>query len=107
MLCYIAGMPKVTSTVGNAGVTIQLQGSIDNTNWDDIFELVDDHDYFDVSTVGGVTGSGPIFASVYDSNANDAHNYPYKRLKLVFEDKLGSEKTLHPHQFMDVILTPN
>ena len=104
MLCYIASMPKVvTGTAGNIGITISLEGSVDNTIWTEIFELVDDHDYHDET--GSETGRR--FYSFFDSDANDGANYPYKRLKLTFENLAGSEKTLLPHQFMDITITPN
>ena len=104
MLCYMASKAKaVSGTTGNVGITISLEGSVDNAMWTEIFELVDDHDYHD--EIGSSTGRR--FYSFFDSDANDGAKYPHKRLKLTFENLAGTEKTLLPHQFMDITITPN
>jgi hypothetical protein len=87
---------KRATTAPNCGQSIILQGSVDGAVWTDIVKLMDDIDT-------GVT----MFTQIHwDSNALDGEDFPFKRLKFEFETG-GTEIEYHPHQFIQVNITPN
>ena len=87
---------KRSTTAANNGQSAWLQGSLNKVNWVDITELVDDIDV-------AVTH---MAQAKWDTNALDGDDYPYKRLKFEFEAS-SSEIDFHPHQFIEVGITPN
>ena len=87
---------KRSTTAANNGQSIILQGSVDKTNWVDIVKLVDDIDI-------QVT---PMTQVAWDSNALDGKDFPFKRLKFEYEST-SNQIELHPHQFIQVNITPN
>jgi len=99
-------IPKRSATSTNNGQSIILQGSVDKTNWVDVVKLIDDIDMID-------TGSGDVQnymqQAQWDSNALDGDDFPYKRLKFEFEASgdPNDDVDFHPHQFIQVNITPN
>jgi|2_EtaG_2_1085320.scaffolds.fasta_scaffold25550_1 hypothetical protein len=96
-------VPKRSTTAANNGQSITIQGSIDKTNWVDVVKLIDDMDMIDTVTLDV---QNFMQQAQWDSNALDGDDYPYKRLKFEFEAS-ASEVDLHPHQFIQVNITPN
>jgi len=80
----------------NWGKTLYIEGSIDKVNWFTIRKLINDSEI--AHTVEMVQ---------FDSNAVDGHDALYKRIKIEFETGTGSEIGLHPHQFLELAITPN
>ena len=79
----------------NWGTSLYIEGSIDKVNWFTIRKLIDDSE-------------GTLMQTVqFDSNALDGHDALYKRIKIEFETGTGSEVGLHPHQFLELAITPN
>jgi len=95
---------NATDVVGNAGTTINLQWSVDGTNYVNGFELVndlnfqvpDDRDkYITIYDKGDVSGTAPL------ETGGDSLKY---RFKIEYEDLAGGEKTMAHNQFLHIAI---
>ena len=86
--------PKRSNTNPSWGITLHLEGSVDNVNWFNIQTFLDD------------TENGVAHVMQWDSNALDGNDFPYKRIKVEFETG-GTEMTIHNHQWLQLAITPN
>ena len=91
--------PKATETgAENGAIDIILQGSHNGEDFVDIRTMVDEHDW---------RLDGTHFNAVFDTNAADGNDLPYKRLKIVNPDMASaSSLILQPHNYIQVAITP-
>jgi len=95
-------IPKRSTSNPNNGMSMILQGSVDNVNYNDIVKLVDDIDMADAAA----DLDNFMLVAPWDSNAVDGEDYPYKRLKFEYETG-GSTVEFHAAQFIEVSITPS
>ena len=70
-------IPKRSTSNPNNGMSMTLQGSVDNVNYYDIVKLIDDIDMVDAAA----DTDNFMLVAPWDSNALDGDDSPYKRLK--------------------------
>ena len=87
-------LPKRDTSATTWGNTIYLEGSVDKVHWFTIRTLIDDAE---TASQMGVH---------FDSDALDGHDGLYKRLKMEFETG-GTPMGVHPHQYIELAITPN
>ena len=92
---HTAKQSNDSSSPTSFGVSLWVQGSVDNSNWVNIRQFMDDSDEFMEPHV-----------FTFDSNALDGHDFPHKRIKIEFETG-GSAATMWDHQYIQLAITPN
>ena len=95
-------IPKRSTSNPNNGMSMTLQGSVDNVNYYDIVKLIDDIDMADSTA----DTDNFMSVSLWDSNALDGDDSPYKRLKFEYETG-GDTVEFHAAQFIEISITPS
>ena len=86
--------PPKFYTADNWGISLYVEGSVDKVNWFNVRQMIDDSD-----TIGAQ-------ACVWDSNAGDGDDFPYKRFKIEFPTG-GDTGVMNDDQWIQLAITPN